>query len=260
MRPWNLALAVVTLCAVLPCGGTPEKQRVQAVAAVAAAADNLAQAGRQTPADRPQRDTAVTNPKRSVPSAAQASGPRPSKPRIEPVKKADWTDAQREILEPFERANRLHNVFTTMANHPDLARDWLTFATHVLRRNSLPPRDREILILRIGWLCKAEYEWAQHVRIGKTDGLSDDCIKRITEGPESPGLADHDRLLLQAVDELRTDACLTDATWTALAKTYNDRQLMDLVFTVGQYNLVSMALNSFGVQLDEGLEGFPEKK
>jgi 4-carboxymuconolactone decarboxylase len=191
-------------------------------------------------------------------AARRRGGPRPALPRIEPVKKESWTDAQKEMLAPFEQSGRLYNVFTTMANHPDLARDWLTFGSHVLRRNSLPPRDREILILRIGWLCRAEYEWAQHVPIGKSVGLSDEDIRRISEGPLAAGLSEHDRQLIQAADELREDACLADATWNGLAKTYNTQQMMDLVFTVGQYNLVSMALNSFGVRLDEGLRGFPE--
>jgi 4-carboxymuconolactone decarboxylase len=112
--------------------------------------------------------------------------------------------------------------------------------------------------LRIGWLCQSEYEWAQHVRIGKTEGLSDDDIRRISTGPGGPGIGDHDSLLLNAVDELHADAFISDTTWNTLAKSYDTRQMMDLVFTVGQYNLVSMALNSFGVQLDEGLEGFPK--
>lgn len=189
-------------------------------------------------------------------TARRASGPRLPQPRIEPVQKEAWTPEQKEILEPLERTGRLYNVFKTMANHPDLANDWMTFATYILRRNSLPVREREILILRIGWLCKAEYEWGQHVRLGKRAGLTDDDIRRISEGPTAAGLADNDRLLLRAADELHDDAMISDATWNALAKTYNTQQMMDLVFTVGQYNLVSMALNSFGVQLDEGLEGF----
>ena len=185
-------------------------------------------------------------------------GLRLAKPRIEPVKKESWTEAQQTLLAPYERSGRVYNVFTTMANHPDLARDWLTFGSRVLRRSSLPERDREILILRIGWLCNAEYEWAQHVRIGKRAGLTDDDMRRIGQGPDSKDLDEHDRWLLKAVDELHQDAFIGDETWNALAKTYDPRQMLDLVFTVGQYNLVSMALNSFGVQLDEGLEGFPK--
>lgn len=200
----------------------------------------------------------TTNDKSNTdqPAASRRQRTRLTRPRIDPVKKEDWTDAQRAILEPIDRAGRMYNVHATMGNHPKLARDWLTFATYVLRDNSLPPRDREILILRIGWLCHAEYEWAQHKRIGKRAGLTDDDMKRIAEGPQAPGLDEHDSLLLKAADELHDDAFITDATWNGLAKTYDTRQMMDLVFTVGEYNLVSMALNSFGVQLDEGLSGF----
>ncbi len=203
----------------------------------------------------------MTNAKNS--GAAGGGGRRSQRlgqPRIEPLQKETWTAEQRTLLEPLERRGRVYNVFSTIANHPALMQEWMTFATYILGRNSLPPRDREILILRIGWLCQAEYEWAQHVRIGRKVGLTDDDVRRISVGPDSPDLGELDRLLLQAVDELHADAFIGDATWNALAKIYDTRQMMDLVFTVGQYNLVSMALNSFGVQLDEGLEGFSQLK
>lgn len=180
-------------------------------------------------------------------------------PRIPPVQKAEWSDAQRELLAPYDNDNRLYNVYTTMANHPDLMRDWIVFASHVLRRSTLPPQDRETVILRIGWLCRAEYEWAQHVRVGKSVGLTDQDIERIMKGPDADGLREKTRLLLKATDELHEDAHISDATWNGLTAYYDTKQMMDLVFAVGEYNLVSMALNSFGVQLDEGLEGFPEK-
>jgi len=184
--------------------------------------------------------------------------PRPAQPRIAPVPREAWSEAQQEFLGPLEQTGKLYNVFSTLANHPDLYRDWTTFAGYILRRSTLPRRDSEMLILRIGWLCQAEYEWGQHVRMGRRAGLTDDDFRRIRQGPEAPDLADHDRRLLQATDELFHDACISDATWQALSKTFTMQQMMDVVFTVGEYNLVSMALNSFGVQLDEGLEGFPK--
>jgi len=183
-----------------------------------------------------------------------AGAQRIEKPRIPPVAKEDWTPEQTALLAPYE--GRLLNVYTTMANHPDLAKDWLVFASHVLRRSTLPAREREILILRIGWLCKSEYEWAQHVRIGREAGLTDKDIANIMAGPSAEGLSETDRLLLQATDELHKDAFISDATWNGLTKTYDKKQMMDIVFAVGEYNLVSMALNSFGVQLEEGLQGF----
>ena len=89
-------------------------------------------------------------------------------------------------------------------------------------------------------------------------GLSEEEILRITKGPDATGWSEADATLLRAADELREDAFITDATWNALAKRYDEKQMMDIVFTVREYNLVSMALNSFGVQLDDGVEGFPE--
>ena len=189
---------------------------------------------------------------------APGLGLRLDEPRIPPLAKSGWNEAQREILEPFERNGRAWNVFTTMAQHPDLCRDWLVFGGHILNRSTLPARDRELLILRTGVVCNAEYEWAQHTRIGKAAGITDEEIARIIEGPDAQGWSVLDRNLLRAADELNADAFITDATWNALADHYSKEQMMDVVFTVGQYHLVSMALNSFGVQLDEGLEGFPK--
>lgn len=184
---------------------------------------------------------------------------RLKEPRIKPLEKSEWNDAQRALLEPRERNGRIINIFKTLAKHPDLFEDWIVFGGHVLGGSTLPAREREILILRVGWLCRAEYEWAQHAVIGKRAGLSDEEIVRLTKGPDAKGWSDFDAALLRAADELHSDAFVTDATWKTLAERYDEKQMMDLVFTVGQYNLVSMALNSLGVQVDEGLEGFPKE-
>ncbi len=187
-----------------------------------------------------------------------AAGARLTEPRIAPLAKSEWNAAQTAMLQPYEDSGRLFNVFTTMARHPELAEDWLVFGRHILADSTLPPRERELAILRIGWLCQAEYEWAQHARLGLTAGLTAEEIARIAQGPDAPGWSEFDAAILTAVDELHRDAFITGPTWDALAKKYSEKQMMDFVFTVGQYNLVSMALNSFGVQLDAGLEGFPK--
>ena len=135
---------------------------------------------------------------------------------------------------------------------------WQVFGNHVLNKSTLPPRDRELLILRIGWLCRSEYEFGQHVVIGKREGLSDEEIERVTHGPDEEGWDPFDATLLRAADELHRDAFLSDATWKELAARYDTMQLMDVIFTVGQYNLVSMALNTLGVQIEEGGARFPK--
>jgi alkylhydroperoxidase family enzyme len=153
----------------------------------------------------------------------------------------------------------MDNIFRTLAHHPKLMKRWLVFGNHILSKSSLDPRDRELAILRIGWLCRAEYEWGQHVPIGLAAGLTDEEIARIPDGPAAEGWDGKDRAILTAVDELHADAFVTDATWQALQPHFDPQQLMDFVFTVGQYNLVSMVLNTFGVQLDDRLSGFPRE-
>ena len=160
-------------------------------------------------------------------------------------------------IPPLESSQAGINISKTLAHHPTLAAAWTTFARYVLGDNTLPPRDRELLILRIGYLRGAEYEWGHHSRIGRQAGLSDEEIVRVTRGPEATGWSSFDRALLRAVDELHRDADISDRTWADLSARYDTKQLMDVVFTVGQYNLVSMALKTFRVPMDEGLEGFP---
>jgi alkylhydroperoxidase family enzyme len=182
--------------------------------------------------------------------------PRLAAPRIAPLDEKDWPAETRESLGKAAENGRVFNVFKTLARHPKLLKRWLPFANHVLFKSSLSPRHREILILRVGWLCRSEYEFAQHVVIGRRAGLTDADVQRIVDGPDAAGWDPFEAVLVRAADELRADAFVSDATWAALAARYGDEQLMDLVFTVGQYTLVSMGLNSLGVQLDPGLEGF----
>jgi alkylhydroperoxidase family enzyme len=181
---------------------------------------------------------------------------RLTNPRLEPLDEDKWDDETRETLERLKVDGRVFNIFRTLAAHPKLLKRWLVFGNYILNKSTLPPRERELLILRIGWLCRAEYEWGQHVLIGKRAGLTDEEIDRVKEGPDAPGWSEFDATLLRAVDELRAQAFISDAVWNALAATYNTQQLLDLIFTVGQYNLVSMALNTIGVRLDEGVAGF----
>lgn len=177
-----------------------------------------------------------------------------------PLKESEWNEEVKEILKPMidEKTGRIINIHKTLARHENLLKRWLVFARHILLKSSLPAREREILILRIGWLCQAEYEFGQHVKIGKESGLTDEEIQMIIEGPVSKGWSSFDVTLLKAVDELYYDAFISEPTWKELSERYNTQQLIDLVFTVGQYNLVSMALNTLGVQLEEGTKGFPK--
>ena len=178
---------------------------------------------------------------------------RLSKARIAPLKDDELDAEQKELLAPMAARGRVLNIFRTLVREPSGTKGFLAWGNYILsRRNGLGPREREIVILRIGFLCRAGYEWTQHVPIGKHAGLTDDEVARIKQGADAPGWSDGDTALIRASDELHSDQFITDATWHALGTHFSDKQRMDVVFTAGQYTQVSMILNSFGVQLDEG--------
>jgi alkylhydroperoxidase family enzyme len=174
-------------------------------------------------------------------------------PRIPPV-----SDPSPEVLELFGKGltapdGSMLNIFGTLAHHPKLLKRWLVFGNHVLGKSTLTPRDRELLILRVGVRCRSRYEFGQHVVIAKRSDITDEEIEQVKAGPDHPAWSQFDRTLLRAVDELHDDSCISDATWAALAAEYSTEQLLDLIFAVGQYHLVSFALNSAGVELDAGV-------
>ena len=179
--------------------------------------------------------------------------------RTQRVQFADFSKLSPEDREMGERSQvngKVVNIFRVLMNHPQLARAWSRFAGYILSdRQTLNPRERELIILRIGWLNQAVYEWEQHVRIGKAAGITDAEIERIGKGPKESGWTKHEAALLQAADDLFENSVVSDATWKTLTETYNTQQMMDVVFTIGQYNLVSWALNSCGVPLDDYLPG-----
>ena len=149
-------------------------------------------------------------------------------------------------------------VSRTIARHPRVAETWGGNTEYVNRRSPLTPSDRELLILRIGWNCQAEYEWAKHV--GSVGRARDHGLvpRWIAEGPESPRWEPHQVALLQAADELYRHAIVSDETWNTLATLYDTHRLISIVMTVSTYRFVSMTLNALGVQLQPDDEGFPD--
>lgn len=174
-------------------------------------------------------------------------------PRVLPVPAESWTGEQREIAEPMLARGPMINIFRTLLGHPAAAKAFLVWGGYILgRKCTLPPREREIVILRTGFLCRSGYEWTQHVPIARRAGLTDDEIARIKLGVDAPGWSEADAALLRATDDLHREQFITEPVWAQLTRHFGERQRMDMVFTAGQYTQVSMLLNSFGVQLDEG--------
>jgi len=186
---------------------------------------------------------------------------RLSQPRFTPLQDDELTPEQDEALRPVREGTMgVLNIFRTLARAPKALTRFNQWGGYVLsRRNDLRAREREIVILRTGWLCRSGYEWTQHVEIGVQSGLNRDEIERIKKGADA-GWSAADAALIRATDELHADQFIGEATWAELGRHFTDKQRMDVVFTVAQYTQVSMILNTFGVQLDEGQTLDPELK
>jgi 4-carboxymuconolactone decarboxylase len=174
--------------------------------------------------------------------------------RIAPLGDDQLSPEQVEATTSLVQGGRpLLNIFRTLVRSPSALKGFLAWGGYILsKKNDLSPRQREIVILRTGYLCRSGYEWTQHKRIGLGVGLSEGEIDRIKAGPDAPGWSAADAMLIRASDELHADQFVGEPTWAALRAAFSEKQCMDLVFTAGQYTQVSMILNTFGVQLDEG--------
>ena len=171
---------------------------------------------------------------------------------------ADWDDEARDAMGKMLTADgEPLNIFATLARHPKLLKRWMVFAAHVLSKSSLPARDRELAILRTGWLCQSPYEWGQHVAIGLRSDISRDEITALSIGPDDPIWSPFDSAVVRAADELHSGARIGDSTWATLSARYTEQQLLDLVAAIGNYHLVSFFLNTCRVPLDEGVDPSP---
>jgi len=179
-------------------------------------------------------------------------------PRLDPIPRERRDPRTEELLAALRATPDAHdlNIFATLAHHPKLLKRWVAFGGTLLYGGELPPRDRELLVLRTAWRCGTDYEWGHHVEFAHQTGLSDGEIERCAR-PLDPGAHDADAVLLRAADELHADARIGDETWAALASRYSAAQLVEVCMLVGQYHLVAFALRSLGVEREPGIVGLP---
>jgi alkylhydroperoxidase family enzyme len=192
-------------------------------------------------------------------------------PRIRPLPHGEWPvemgDAlaamtppvQRHPKPPLDDRPRAKAVLGTLAHHHELAKAFFTFNGHLLWATSLTPRQREIIVMRVAARRQAPYVWAMHLFEARDSGLTEEEIGRIAFGPDAPYWAPLDHAILRAVDELVDDGGITGATWAVLSEDLDERQLLDLIFTVGAYEITSWLANSVGYEADPGVPEMYER-
>lgn len=174
-------------------------------------------------------------------------------PRFPPLDVTHMDPERVAYLKHRGATDRVLNIWRTLAHDPLTMDRYIDWGGHILSRdNGLDPRRRELVILRTGFLCRSGYEWAQHARMGAREGVTAEELEALKTGPDHPIWSDADRALIRMADELHEDQFLSDATWAELTRHFDTRAILIAILAAGQYTMVSMMLNSLGVQLDEG--------
>jgi 4-carboxymuconolactone decarboxylase len=173
--------------------------------------------------------------------------------RLSPLPADQWDEQVCDavaVLLPRERTNPRDagNILGTLVHNPALTKAYLQFNKYVLVDSTLSARVREIAILKTALLRDCPYLWSHHVPIAQRAGLSVEEISAVERGEAAD---DFDQLVLNAVDELHTDAKIADGTWAALGDHLDDQQRMDLIFAVGCYALLATAVNTLGIEEEQ---------
>lgn len=173
----------------------------------------------------------------------------PHPTRLPPVDEAGLQEKTLAALAPYrDRDGRIYTIWATLAHHEEALRRFLVFSNHVLGKNTLPLRARELMILRIAARARAAYEWDQHVRIALRAGVTEPEILAAATGAWA-GLAELERVLLAATDSLLERQGVDDALWARLRAQLTDQQLIDVLYTVGQYLTIATVINTLGVRV-----------
>jgi alkylhydroperoxidase family enzyme len=177
---------------------------------------------------------------------------------VEEMAYAYWRKLRRSIYGPDDQPPEgapIPEIHFTMLRHPELWERISELSVQLSGRGQIPIRDRELVILRTGWLCRAPFEWGEHVRIGRDLGLTEAEIERVTEGSAAEGWSEHERALLRAVEELHGDAMIGDETWSILSRSMSEIQLFELTVLVGQFTTVAYWQNALRLPLGKGNAG-----
>jgi 4-carboxymuconolactone decarboxylase len=175
--------------------------------------------------------------------------------RIAPLAQEEMTEEALEISKAMRAAFKLPengtipDVFATMLVHPALFKIQCDIGMLIAATPAVPPRERELAVLRLAWLLGAPYEWGEHVGIGRNFGVTPEEIQRCKIGSAAPGWTEHERAIMKGVEELKDDCMISDETWATLAKTWDDKQMMEFPVLIGQYTSTAYQQNSLRMTL-----------
>lgn len=133
-------------------------------------------------------------------------------------------------------------TIVALAHCEPLLGPFLGWAAALSMDGVLGRRDHEILALRTAHNCNSAFEWTEHSRFAREAGIAQDDIDRVAVGVDG-GWDRREQLLVNAADELHAGASISASTWTELNEHFTTPELVEAVYVVGQYTMLSMVAN-----------------
>jgi alkylhydroperoxidase family enzyme len=181
-------------------------------------------------------------------------------PRYAPLTLAEVSPEGQEQVDSIRAAFSIPesrpfpDVSLITLRHPGMFKGQMVLGIELAAKGTIPARERELAILRLALLARAPFEWCEHVDIGKAFGVTAEEIERVIDGSEAPGWTAHESAVLRAVEELLADHCIADATWEVLAKTYDEKQMLEFPMLIGSYLMTALQQNSLKIQPKGGFD------
>lgn len=116
-----------------------------------------------------------------------------------------------------------------------------------LRNNSVPPRLRQLVILRTIRHWGAKFAWGYHVPASLKEGVEQEAIDAIGAGREPVSVSPKEKAALRVCGELLESRRLSDEAYRSAVDAFGEAGLADIVVTAGFYSMTSMTLNAFDI-------------
>jgi alkylhydroperoxidase family enzyme len=173
--------------------------------------------------------------------------------RVKYVRESDVRDADRAVFERLLRERKVPtaNIFLALVNAPKAMDAFLTYA-NALRASELSPKLRELAILTVGHCTSSEYEIAHHQSHGLKAGISPEQLKAVPEFETSPLFSPEERAVMALAKQSTLEVKVSTKTWSAAASFLSERQLVELVLTIGWYNSGVRIMAALDIELEDG--------
>jgi alkylhydroperoxidase family enzyme len=171
--------------------------------------------------------------------------------RVGILKNEQAAPAIREIFQKMEaNGSRVTNIFRVMAHCPRVGLYFLRMADSILYKGAVPPKLRELAILRVGIICQAKYEFTHHVPIALGTGIKQEQIDVLPDWEKSEQFIEQERAVLRYTDEVTKNIRVKDDTFAAVRNLLNEEGIVELTATIGYYGMVCRILEALQVELE----------